>query len=85
MEVCAIHRIPCACVASTPMLEKPWISGISSDKQESYNPVTKWNYWTVLGAFNNGNIVQLLSKSTSSDTFYKVYQVVLDGISDNIA
>ena len=26
--VFAIHRIPCACVAYTSMLEKPWISGI---------------------------------------------------------
>ena len=33
MGVCAILRIPCACVACTSMLDKPWISGISSDKQ----------------------------------------------------
>ena len=26
--VCAIRRIPCACVACTSMLYKPWISGI---------------------------------------------------------
>ena len=32
MGVCAILRIPCACVAFTSMLDKPWISGISSDK-----------------------------------------------------
>ena len=41
MGVCAIHRIPRACVACTTMLEKPWISGISSYKQERYKPVTK--------------------------------------------
>ena len=29
MGVCPIRRIPCACVACTSMLEKPWISGIS--------------------------------------------------------
>ena len=28
MDICAIRRIPCACVACTSMLEKPWISGI---------------------------------------------------------
>ena len=34
MGVCAIFRIPCACVSCTSMLYKPWISVISSDKQE---------------------------------------------------
>ena len=29
MVVCAIHRVPCACVACTLMLDKPWIYGIS--------------------------------------------------------
>ena len=33
MGECAICRIPCACVACTSMLYKPWVSGISSDKQ----------------------------------------------------
>ena len=28
MGLCAISRIPCACVACTSMLEKPWISSI---------------------------------------------------------
>ena len=41
MGVCAILRIKCACVACTSMLDKTWISGISSDKQERYKPVTK--------------------------------------------
>ena len=67
------------------MLDKPWISGISSDKQEQYKPVTKCTYWPVLGAFNNWNIIQLSSNSTSSDTFDEIHQVVLDGISDNMA
>ena len=26
--VCEIIHIPCACVAFTPMLDKPWISGV---------------------------------------------------------
>ena len=40
-DVCEIRRIPCACVAFTPMLYKPWISGIPPDKQDRYKPVTK--------------------------------------------
>ena len=34
MGVCEILRIKCACVACTPMLDKPWIYGIPSDKKE---------------------------------------------------
>ena len=30
---CAIIRIPCACVSYTSMLDKPWISGIPSEKR----------------------------------------------------
>ena len=75
----------CVCVSSTSMLDKPWVSGIPSDKQERYKPVTKCNYWPVLGYFNNWNIIQLSSKSTSSDTFDEIRQVVLDGISNNTA
>ena len=37
MGVCAILRIPCACVACTSMLEKSWISGIPSEKQKKIN------------------------------------------------
>ena len=44
MGVCAILRIPCACVSCTSMLYKPWVSGISSDKQERYKPFTKCTY-----------------------------------------
>ena len=84
MGECAIHRIPCACVACKSILEKHWISGIQSDKQERYKPVTKCTYWPVLGYFNNWNNIQFSSKSTSSDTFDEIHQVVLDGISDNM-
>ena len=43
------------------------------------------NYWPVLGSFNNCNIILLSPKSTSSDTFDEIHQVVIDGISDNTA
>ena len=31
MGICAIRHIPCACVACTSMIYKPWISSIPSD------------------------------------------------------
>ena len=85
MGVCAIRHIPCACVACTSMVEKPWISGIPPERKERYKPVTKFTYWKVLGYFNNWNIIQLSQKLTSSETFDEIHQVVLDGISDNMA
>ena len=85
MGVCAILHISCVCVACTSMLDKHWISGILSDKQEHYKPVTKCTYWPVLGSFNNWNIIKLSPKSTSSDKCDEINQVVLDGISDNMA
>ena len=69
MGVCAICRVPYACVACTSMLDKPCISGILSDKQERYKPVTKCTYWPVLGAFKTWKIIHLSSNSTSSNTF----------------
>ena len=65
-----ILRIPCACVACTSMLDKPWISGIPSYEQERYKPLTKCTYCTVLGYFNNCN--QLSQKSTPSDVFDEI-------------
>ena len=83
--VCAINLIPCNCVDCTSMLDKHWISVIPSDKQERYKYVTKCTYWPVLVSFNNWNIIKLSLKSTSSDTFDEIHQVVLGGISDNMA
>ena len=85
MGECAILHIPCACVACTLILDKPWISGIPSEKQERYKPVTKCTYWPVLGELNNWNIIELSSRSTSSETFDEIHQVFLDSISDNMA
>ena len=73
MGVCAIIRIPFACVACTSIIDKPWISGISSDKQERYKTVTKCTYWPVLWSLNNLNIIELSPKSTSSDTFDEIH------------
>ena len=41
MGICAIIRIPSACVTCKSMLDKPWIYGIPSDKKERYKPVIK--------------------------------------------
>ena len=60
--VCAIRRIPCANVACTSMLDKPWISCIASNKQVLYKPVTKCTYCPVIGPFNNFNIIKLSQK-----------------------
>ena len=32
-DICAISFIPCACIACTSMLDKPWICGIQSKKK----------------------------------------------------
>ena len=83
--MCAIIRIPCACVLCTSMLERPWISGIPSNKQSRYQPVTSCTYWPVLGSYKNWNIIELTQKPTPFEAFYEINQVVLDGISDNMA
>ena len=67
------------------MLDKPWISGIPPGKQERHKPVTKCTYWPVLGSFNDWNIIQLSQKSNPSEAFDGIHQVVIDGISDNMA
>ena len=66
------------------MLDKPWISGIPL-KKERYKPVTNCTFWPVLWSFNNWNIIQLSQNSTLYDKFDEIHQVVLDGISDNVA
>ena len=80
-----IIHIPCACVACISMLEKTWISGIPSDKQDRYKPVTNCTYWPVLGSLSNWDIILLSQKSDPYDAFDEIQQVVLDGISDNTA
>ena len=38
--MCALFRIPCACVGCTSIMDKTWISGILSKKQARYQHVT---------------------------------------------
>ena len=67
------------------MLDKPCISGIPSKKQSRYQPVTKCTYWPVLVSYNNWNIIDLTPKSTPVEAFDEIYNVVLDGISENVS
>ena len=62
------------------MLDKSWISGIPSDEQERYKPVTKCTYLQVLGSLNNCNIIQLSQKSTPFDAFDEIHQVFIDDL-----
>ena len=83
--ICAIRRIPCACVACTSMLDQQWLSGFQSTKQARYQPVINFTYWTGLGPYNNWNIIHLTPKSIPSEAFDDIHQVVIDGISENMA
>ena len=60
--ICAIHRIPCACVVCTPMLNKPCTLGIQSIKQARYQPVINCTYWRVLRPYDNWTIIELTPK-----------------------
>ena len=67
------------------MLDQLWIYGIPSNKQAKYQPVTDCTYWTVMGSYNNMNIIYLTPKSTPFQAFDDIHKVVIDFISDNMA
>ena len=81
----SIRRIPCACAASTYMLDKPCTPVLTPQKQPCIRPFTDFSYWPVPVSFNNWNIITLSQKATTSEAFYKIHRVVLDGISDKLA
>ena len=83
--ICAIHHIPCACSKCTYIIDKSWIHGLKPQQQPLCQPVTYCTYWPVLGSFNNWNIITLTRKSTTTDVFEEIHQVILDVISDNIS
>ena len=83
--ICEIICIPCACVGCTSMLDKPWISGIPSNKRARYQPVTNCTYCPVMGSYNNLNIIELIPKPTPFEAFYNIYKIVIDGIIENMA
>ena len=53
--------------------------------EQVYKPVTRCTYWPIFGSFNNWNIILLSHKSTPSDAFDEIHQVIIYGISDNMA
>ena len=67
------------------MLENIWITVLPPQKQLRYQPETDFTYWPLLGPFNNWNVITLSHKSTTSEAFEEINQVLLDGISDNMA
>ena len=83
--ICAMRRITCACYEFTSMLDKSWITGLAPKQQPCYQPVTNWSYWPVLSSFNNWNIIIFSHKATTSEALEEIHQVLLDGISDNMA
>ena len=66
---CTIRQIPCAYVECTYVLEKPWVHGSPPQQQTSYQPVTDFTYWSVLGSFNNWNIITFPQKDTTGEDF----------------
>ena len=44
-----------------------------------------FTYWPLLGSLNKWNIIHFTNKKTSSEDFDEMHQLVLHGISDNIA
>ena len=83
--ICEIRLIPCAYDGCTSILDKPWISGIPSNKQAHYQPITNCTYWPVLGSCKNWNIIDQTEKSTNFESFDEIHKVVLDRISENMA
>ena len=83
--ICEIICKPCACVACTSILDKPWISDIPSTKQACYQHFTNCTYFKVVGSYNNWNIIDLTPKSIPFEAFDDIHKVVLDGISENMA
>ena len=70
-----------------PMLHVQCLTknGVQSTKQARYQPIINFTYWPFLGPYKNWNIIHLTPKSIPSEAFDEIHQVVLDGISENMA
>ena len=75
--ICAICCILCACVVFTSMLDKPWISGIPSQKQAHYQPFANCTYWPVLGSYKNWNVIELTPKYRHFEAFDEIHKIVI--------
>ena len=67
------------------MLDQHCTPSVAENQQLHYRTFKACTYWPVLGSFNKWNIMQLSHKATSFEDIDKINQVVLDGISDNMA
>ena len=67
------------------MLYKPWSPGVFHTEQTCYHPVLDFTNFSVLGSFNNWNIIKFSNKSTSGEYFDDIDKIFLDDISDNMA
>ena len=84
-STCEICCIPCDCMKCASTLDKLWKSGMTPHQQPHYKPVKDFTYWTVLGYFNKWNLIQFSNKATTRDGVANINQIVLDGISINLA
>ena len=83
--ICAILQIPCACYECMYMLDKPCTPVLSPQQQPCYQPVFYFKFCPVLGCFNKFNIITFPYKAMTSKDFEEIRQVVLYGMSDNMA
>ena len=67
------------------MLDKSWAPGISLSQKIHYQPLQYCTYCPVLFCLKNWNIIKFSNKDTTSEDFEAINQVVLDGISENMA
>ena len=65
------------------MLYKPWDPMVVQTQQPFYQPVVEFTYWSELGSFNDWNIIPFANKTISSEEFYDIHKVLLDGIIAN--
>ena len=67
------------------MLDKPWYICSEPNRQPLYQPVEDCTYWPILLSLNNWEIILFTNKTITTEDFYSVHKVVLDGISDNMS
>ena len=63
---------------------KPWYKGVPKNQQPQYHLVKDCTQWTVLGSFNNRNIVQFSHKETHSEYIDKMNQFGIYSISEKM-
>ena len=77
--------MPCAYAAYTEFIDKLCSPGVSHTEQPRYQPVFDCIYLPVLGYFRKWDMIKLSNKSTPSEYFDKIHNIVLGRISDNMA